>query len=408
METEEMESKETTVTDICLFMNELAPVKYAESWDNPGLLLGHLAQHVHKIMVALDLSPEVAEQAIEQECDIIITHHPYLFCLPKTLAVTDTKMEVLYELIKHDIALYAAHTNLDAAKGGVNDVLAARLGLDEVTEIPRKDCPEQGLARIGVLDEPMALKDFAAKVRDDLGAEHLTYAGGDEPVYKVAVVGGSGADIMEAALAEGDIYVTCTGNLRVITGDHILYIYGCYMKERGKLLMNTVVTTVMSNFGLYKAFDEQGIGYAKTAVGDKYVYEYMAKNGCRIGGEQSGHINYSKYASTGDGILTSLKMMEVMLAKKKPMSELAAPLKIYPQVLKNVKVTDKKAAQDDVDVQAAVKAVGEALGDTGRILVRESGTEPLVRVMVEAPEHETCEKYVQQVVDVIKAKGYAI
>ena len=209
VETEEMESKETTVTDLCLFMNELAPVKYAESWDNPGLLLGHLAQHVHKIMVALDLSPEVAEQAIEQECDIIITHHPYYFSLPKTLAVTDTKMEVLYELIKHDIALYAAHTNLDAAKGGVNDVLAARLGLDEVTEIPRKDCPEQGLARIGVLDEPMALKEFAAKVRDDLGAEHLTYAGGDEPVYKVAVVGGSGADFMEDALAAGaDTLVT--------------------------------------------------------------------------------------------------------------------------------------------------------------------------------------------------------
>ena len=209
VETEEMESKETTVTDICLFMNELAPVKYAESWDNPGLLLGHLAQHVHKIMVALDLSPEVAEQAIEQECDIIITHHPYYFSLPKTLAVTDTKMEVLYELIKHDIALYAAHTNLDAAKGGVNDVLAARLGLDEVTEISRKDCPEQGLARIGVLDEPMALKEFAAKVRDDLGAEHLTYAGGDEPVYKVAVVGGSGADFMEDALAAGaDTLVT--------------------------------------------------------------------------------------------------------------------------------------------------------------------------------------------------------
>ena len=154
----------------------------------------------------------------------------------------------------------------------------------------------------------------------------------------------------------------------VITGDHILYIYGCYMKERGKLLNNTVVTTVMSNFGLYKAFDEQGIGYAKTAVGDKYVYEYMAKNGCRIGGEQSGHIIFSKYASTGDGILTSLKMMEVMLAKKKPMSELAAPLKIYPQVLENVRVTDKKAAQNDPVVQEAVSKVAEALGDTGRIL----------------------------------------
>ena len=170
----------------------------------------------------------------------------------------------------------------------------------------------------------------------------------------------------------------------------------------------TVVTTVMSNFGLYKAFDEKGIGYAKTAVGDKYVYEYMAKNGCRIGGEQSGHIIFSKYASTGDGILTSLKMMEVMLAKKMPMSKLAEPLKIYPQVLENVRVTDKKAAQDDEAVQAAVKAVAEALGDTGRILVRESGTEPVVRVMVEAPDHDTCQKYVSQVVEVIKNKGYAV
>ena len=194
----------------------------------------------------------------------------------------------------------------------------------------------------------------------------------------------------------------------VITGDHILYIYGCYMKERGKLLTNTVVTTVMSNFGLYKAFDEKGIGYAKTAVGDKYVYEYMAKNGCRIGGEQSGHIIFSKYASTGDGILTSLKMMEVMLAKKLPMSKLAEPLKIYPQVLENVRVTDKEAAQDDEAVQAAVKAVAEALGDTGRILVRESGTEPVVRVMVEAPDHDTCQKYVSQVVEVIKAQGYSV
>ena len=193
----------------------------------------------------------------------------------------------------------------------------------------------------------------------------------------------------------------------VVTGDHILYIYGRYMKERGKLVTNTVVTTVMSNFGLYKALDELGIGYAKTAVGDKYVYEYMQQHGSRIGGEQSGHIIFSKYASTGDGILTSLKLMEVMMARKKPMSELAAPLKVYPQVLKNVKVTDKAAAQGDADVQAAVAAVAEALGDTGRILVRESGTEPLVRVMVEAPEQQTCQRYVDEVVAVIQRKGYA-
>ena len=194
----------------------------------------------------------------------------------------------------------------------------------------------------------------------------------------------------------------------VITGDHILYIYGRYMKERGKLVNNTVVTTVMSNFGLYKAFDECGIGYAKTAVGDKYVYEYMTKNGCRIGGEQSGHIIFSKYASTGDGILTSLKMMEVMLARKKKMSELSEGFTVYPQVLKNVRVTDKKAAQSDPAVQEAVSKVAEALGDTGRILVRESGTEPVVRVMVEAPDHNTCQKYVDEVVNVICEKGYKV
>lgn len=194
----------------------------------------------------------------------------------------------------------------------------------------------------------------------------------------------------------------------VITGDHILYIYGRYMKERGKLVNNTVVTTVMSNFGLYKAFDECGIGYAKTAVGDKYVYEYMTKNGCRIGGEQSGHIIFSKYASTGDGILTSLKMMEVMLARKKKMSELSEGFTVYPQVLKNIRVNNKTDAQNDDDVQAAVKAVAENLGDSGRILVRESGTEPVIRVMVEAESEEICQKYVDEVIAVIKAKGHAV
>ena len=193
-----------------------------------------------------------------------------------------------------------------------------------------------------------------------------------------------------------------------VTGDHILYLYGRYLKERGELNPNTVVTTVMSNFGLYKALDELGIGYAKTAVGDKYVYEYMLEHRCRIGGEQSGHIIFSKYATTGDGILTSLKMMEVMLASKMPLSKLCAPLTIYPQVLRNVRVADKAAAQADPDVQAAVNQVADALGDTGRILVRESGTEPVVRVMVEAPSRELCQQYVDDVVAVIEKKGHVV
>ena len=192
----------------------------------------------------------------------------------------------------------------------------------------------------------------------------------------------------------------------VVDGDLILYIYGKYMKERGKLLNNTVVTTIMSNFGLYKAFDEAGINYEKTAVGDKYVYENMVQNGHRIGGEQSGHIIFSKYATTGDGILTSMKMMEVILAKKLPLSKLAEPVTIYPQVLKNVRVKSKPEAQNDLDVQEAVAKVAEMLGDTGRILVRESGSEPVIRVMVEAETESLCEKYVDQVIDVIKSKGH--
>lgn len=216
----------------------------------------------------------------------------------------------------------------------------------------------------------------------------------------------NGMDVGFAYDGDADRCLCVDEKGNVITGDHILYIYGKYMKERGKLLTNTVVTTVMSNFGLYKAFDELGIDYAKTAVGDKYVYEYMMKNGCRIGGEQSGHIIFSKYASTGDGILTSLKIMEVMMARKKKLSELAEGFTVYPQVLTNVRVTDKKAAQDDADVQAAVKKVTEELGDAGRILVRESGTEPVVRVMVEAESEEVCQKYVDMVVGVIEEKGY--
>lgn len=215
-------------------------------------------------------------------------------------------------------------------------------------------------------------------------------------------------DVGFAYDGDADRCLAVDENGKLVDGDQIMYLYACYMKERGKLVTNKVVTTVMSNFGLYKALEKAGIGYEKTAVGDKYVYENMVQNGHRIGGEQSGHIIFTKYARTGDGILTSLKIMEAMLAKKLPLSKLAEPVTIYPQVLINVRVKDKKAAQADADVQAAVDAVAAELGNTGRILVRESGTEPLVRVMVEAPDHDTCQKYASQVVEVIKSKGYAV
>ncbi|MBQ4281867.1 MAG: phosphoglucosamine mutase, partial [Spirochaetales bacterium] len=192
----------------------------------------------------------------------------------------------------------------------------------------------------------------------------------------------------------------------VVNGDHILYIYGKYMKERGKLLNNTVVATVMSNFGFFKALEEEGIEAVKTKVGDKYVHDYMVEHGCRIGGEQSGHIIFAKYASTGDGILTALKVLEVMLAKKKKLSELAGGMTVYPQVLENIRVKDKGAAVSDEDVQDAVSDVASKLGSSGRILVRESGTEPLIRVMVEASSEDLCRKYVAEVINVIKKKGH--
>ena len=192
----------------------------------------------------------------------------------------------------------------------------------------------------------------------------------------------------------------------VVDGDKIMYIYARYLQERGKLVNNTVVATVMSNLGLFKALDQLGIGYAKTAVGDKNVYEYMAAHHNNIGGEQSGHIIFSKYASTGDGVLTSLKMMEVMMAREKTLSELAAPVTIYPQVLENVRVTDKGMVMTAPLVKQAVEHAEALLQDSGRMLVRESGTEPLIRVMAEAADEETCRKCIRIVVDAIDACGF--
>ena len=274
--------------------------------------------------------------------------------------------------------------------------------------------------RVGLDCANGASWNIAKSVFDALGAK--TYVINAEPDgYNINMNAGSthienlqkfvvdnGLDVGFAYDGDADRCLCVDEKGEVITGDHILYIYGKYLKERGKLLMNTVVTTVMSNFGLYKAFDELGIDYAKTKVGDKYVYEYMVQNGCRIGGEQSGHIIFSKYASTGDGILTSLKIMEVMLARKKTLSQLCEGFTFYPQVLKNVRVADKASAQADPDVQAAVAAVAAKLGDTGRILVRESGTEPVIRVMVEAENKVVCNDLVDSVVDVIKRKGHAV
>lgn len=235
-------------------------------------------------------------------------------------------------------------------------------------------------------------------INTNCGSTHI------EDLQKFVVEKGLDAGFAFDGDADRCLCVDEKGN--VIDGDAILYIYGCYLKERGKLFGNKVVTTIMSNFGLYKALDKAGIEYEKTAVGDKYVYENMMANGYRLGGEQSGHIIFIKYATTGDGILTAIKMMEVMLEKKMPLSELAAPYQIYPQVLENVRVKDKRKVQEDSEILKLREEITKALGEEGRILVRESGTEPVIRVMVEAGSTEICQKYVNQVTTLITEKGY--
>ncbi|MCR5607653.1 MAG: phosphoglucosamine mutase [Lachnospiraceae bacterium] len=207
----------------------------------------------------------------------------------------------------------------------------------------------------------------------------------------------NGLDVGFAYDGDADRCFAVDENGNVIDGDRIMYMCGLYLKDKGELNGNTVVTTVMSNLGLYKSLEAQGVNYEKTAVGDKYVNECMVKNGYSLGGEQSGHIIFSKYATTGDGILTSLMVMEVMLERKMKISEILRDLKIYPQLLKNVRVPDKKAALANENVKKAAKQVEDALGNNGRLLLRESGTEPVIRVMVEADTDELCKKYVDMV-----------
>ena len=253
---------------------------------------------------------------------------------------------------------------------------------------------------LGAKTYAIGMEPNGININDGCGSTHI------ENLQKFVIE--NNLDVGFAYDGDADRCLAVDDKGEVIDGDAILYLCGCYLKEKGELNNNTVVTTVMSNLGLYKALDRAGISYEQTAVGDKYVNANMMENGHSLGGEQSGHIIFSKYAVTGDGVLTSLMLMEVMLEKKTKLSELRKDLKVYPQLLKNVRVADKPAARADEDVQAAVEKVSKELGDEGRILLRESGTEPVIRVMVEAKTDELCEKYVGEVVSVLYSKGHGI
>lgn len=217
-----------------------------------------------------------------------------------------------------------------------------------------------------------------------------------------------GLDVGFAYDGDADRCIAVDHRGNIIDGDKIMYVCGKYLREQGRLNGNTVVTTVMSNMGLYKALEREGISYEQTAVGDKYVAENMLENNYSIGGEQSGHIIFSKYSATGDGILTSLMLMEACVEKKTTLCDLAKEMKVYPQILRNVRVADKVAARENPKVKEAVETAARALGTDGRILVRESGTEPLIRVMVEAGTEEICAEHVDNVVKVIEAEGLIV
>ena len=237
-------------------------------------------------------------------------------------------------------------------------------------------------------------------INDNCGSTHI------ENLRNLVVA--NNLDVGFAFDGDADRCIAVDETGRIIDGDLILYICGKYMKDCDQLANNTIVTTVMSNFGLYKALDRAGISYEKTDVGDKYVYECMRANGHLIGGEQSGHIIFSKYAATGDGLLTAIKLMQAMLSQKQPLSELAAPVTIYPQLMKNVRVTDKAAAISHPLVKASVIEAEDLLGSNGRVLLRKSGTEPLIRVMAEAPTSTECHQAVDIIVDAINKSGLTV
>ncbi len=236
-------------------------------------------------------------------------------------------------------------------------------------------------------------------INRDIGSTHIEAL--------KALVKEKGLDMGFAFDGDADRCIAVDENGEEVNGDHILYIFGMDFKRRGILKNNTVVTTIMSNMGLYKALEAAGIDYAQTTVGDKYVYENMVNTGNCVGGEQSGHIILSKYATTGDGVLTAIKLTDACLTAKQTLSQMSAPVKMFPQVLKNIRVEDKAAVREDKEVQAKISEISEALGKSGRILLRESGTEPVIRVMVEAENLPLCEKYVDETIELIKARGLA-
>ncbi|MHA8110768.1 phosphoglucosamine mutase [Lactobacillaceae bacterium Melli_B4] len=280
----------------------------------------------------------------------------------------------LNQTVSDDIA--GMHICVDAANGSTSN-LVSRLYADA-----------------GVEFDTMATMPNGININDQVGSTH------PEQLQKMVVE--KGAQVGFAFDGDGDRCIAVDEEGHLVNGDKIMFICGKYMAEHGRLKQDTIVTTVMSNLGMYKAMEANGMHSKQTKVGDRYVVEEMNANGYNLGGEQSGHIVFLDFNTTGDGMLTSLQLLHVMKATGKKLSELAAEMKTYPQSLINVKVADKKSALDNLSVQSIIKNVETEMNGDGRVLVRPSGTEPLLRVMVEAPTQESCEAYAQKIADVVK------
>jgi phosphoglucosamine mutase len=355
------------------------------------------------------------------DCGIMISasHNPYYDNGIKVINGQGYKLEADVELeieryIDGELGEIPLATKNDIGKT-VDYTMGRNRYIGYLLTIPTK--PFKGM-RIGLDCANGASYLVAKSVYDALGAK--TYVINNDPdgtnintecgsthIEKLqAFVKEKGLDVGFAFDGDADRCLAVDDKGEIVDGDKILYVCGRYLKDKGELNNNTVVTTVMSNLGLYKALDKKGINYEKTAVGDKYVFENMMEHGHSIGGEQSGHIIFSKYATTGDGVLTSLMIMETILGRKVKLSELFNSLTIYPQLLENVKVSSKEAVIGDADIQKLKSDIEAELGDDGRILLRQSGTEPVIRVMVEAATDELCKKYVSAMVTLIKNKGY--
>ena len=379
-----------------------------------ALVAGLTASGADAYLLHVTTTPSVAYvvRTEEFDCGIMISarHNPYYDNGIKVLNGNGQKLEAEVEAKIEDYI--DGNTEIPfALKENIGRTVDYAMGRNRyigyLISVATRSFKEK---RIGLDCSNGSASSIAKNVFDALGAK--TYVIGDAPdgtnindncgsthIEKLQeFVKEKKLDAGFAYDGDADRCIAVDENGDVVDGDAILYICGKYMKEQGQLSGDTIVTTVMSNFGLYKALDKLGIKYEKTDVGDKYVCENMMKNGYCIGGEQSGHIIFSKHATTGDGILTSLKLMEAMLESKSTMAVLRKDFKVMPQLLVNVRVKDKVEALNAPSVQAAAKKVEEELGDSGRLLLRTSGTEPLVRVMVEAESDELCKKYVDMVV----------